>query len=1110
VWIIDSGATCHLQGTTTDHVIPSDDNTNPITVNAFGGKSLTSSKIGKSHINTNVTISEVARIPNGEANLLSVAAICDDNNTVVFTKHGCDIIQSSGKVLLYAPRNGNLYTVPITKTATSYYNTSRNVTTYDTLHRRLGHMHTIRIDTLHNHPDISDHISRFSPSTHTKCISCTVCKATRPSIGKSAMLPHPHILDCCYSDIKEFPISDNGARYFLTCIDSSSRFTQVYILKAKSDATAAIKQYFDYCRVIHNRVPKLFHTDNAPDLCAGALPEFFAAQKTGLSTCPPNTPEFNGVAERKNRSLDECARTLLHTAKLPMTFYPLAVKHACDIQNRWPHASTRNRIPAALWTNNPVTYADLRVFGCDVYCLKRPEHQDITRAQLGIFVGIQERNKCSKVYMPVTGRVWNVRQPTFVESSFTRPLDSNAFARSGSAYEDALEPSSNPPLFTPIPTGSLQTSTTDTTSDMSSSSTSEPTIRPLPMTIPSHPPALPHQREASVIARGRISAIAEYESNNTSSTSSSSASITPALDRNVVKLLVPVPSTPPLSTVRAPTAPAVTPKTEIPTTTIPIVRHSTRISKPPTRLGDYAMSTKPKTYAEAVITKSQPDLPFTKSSPELKLHDFKEAIQDEWKSLMDMKVFKKVMRPPGIKAIKSKWVFRIKPNGMKKARLTAKGFMQRYGVNYTETFSPVVNLNTVRTVIALAASQNMSLHQMDVKTAFLNAPLNDTVYMEQPEFYHDGNSENVFVLLKSLYGLKQAPREWFNTLSGKLKALGYKQTKSDPCLFFKQLRNELTLIPFHVDDLKIATNSPTELALLQRGLEESFEITNVTDNKYLGIEIIETSTSVILSQKEYLSDLLDEHDLLHCRTVPVPMINMNLPDATTTPDPTIQHTYRSIIGSLLYAANYTRPDIAFAVNMLARFMHGPTEVHLSAAKHILRYIAGTLDLHIEYQRGVSPNITAYSDANWSDPKDGKSTSGSLITLANAPIIWSSSRQHSVALSTCEAEYIALSVTTQSVIWLRELLKEISFPIGRPTEVYSDNQAAIQLAKNPNSAARTKHINVRFHFLQQHVKNKDITVIYLPTASMPADMLTKALPRIKHSIHTSSLLHKTKY
>jgi len=487
--------------------------------------------------------------------------------------------------------------------------------------------------------------------------------------------------------------------------------------------------------------------------------------------------------------------------------------------------------------------------------------------------------------------------------------------------------------------------------------------------------------------------------------------------------------------------------------------------------------------------------------------EYREAIKAEWAMLHQLNVFTSVPRPPKhVKVIKSKWVLKTKPNGKKKGRLTAKGFMQRYLVNYNETFAPVVNTNSVRLVIAMSASLNLSLYQFDVKSAFLNAPLHEDIYMEKPEYYQDNDNSTVLKLNKTLYGLKQAPREWYTLLGNKLSALGYTKTLSDPCFFFKAKPNSLlTLVPFHVDDLKIASNDINEIQFLKKGLSDSFELSTVSDNRYLGIDIIEHKDEITLCQSEFITELLEEHNLLNCRTVNTPITDTDLPAATTTPDPSLQHIYRSIVGSLLYVANYTRPDICYATNYLARFMHGPTEVHLSAAKHVLRYLAGTINHHISYKRGAIPTILAYSDSSWSDPLDGRSTSGFVITLASAPIMWASHRQTIPALSTCEAEYIGLSTATQSILWLRGLLGELGFSFSNPTPLHGDNEAANLLAKNPSSAARTKHINVRFHFLQYHVKQNDICILYLSTVDMIADLFTKALQRVKHDHHTRSLL-----
>jgi len=482
-------------------------------------------------------------------------------------------------------------------------------------------------------------------------------------------------------------------------------------------------------------------------------------------------------------------------------------------------------------------------------------------------------------------------------------------------------------------------------------------------------------------------------------------------------------------------------------------------------------------------------------------------MKNEWNNLIKKNVFSIHPRPQdGTRVIKSKWVLKTKLDGTQKARLTAKGYMQQHMVNYTETFAPVVNSVTIKTVIALAAALNLKLYQIDVKTAFLNAPLDEVIYMDFPEHISGGNSQHVLKLQKSLYGLKQAPREWHITLSNHLKSIGYTQALNDPCLFFKLQGPSITLIPVHVDDLKICSNSPAEVLKLQQCLNETFEISIVTNNRYLGIDIVDTSDAILISQHDFIRDLLGEHNLLECRTVSTPLNVSVLPPAVENPDPQCQAQYRSIVGSLLYIANTTRPDISHATSMLSRYMHGPTPTHLSAATHVLRYLSGTQQLCLKYNKGGEITLKAYSDANWSDPEDGRSQSGSIIFLNNCPIAWSSTRQKIPALSTCEAELIALTLTATNTLWLRNLLAELHLSQLSSTVIHCDNQAAIHLAKNPNSSSRTKHINKNFHFLKYYENSRELAFKYVPTAENTADIFTKSLQRLKHNLHRSSFLY----
>jgi transposase InsO family protein len=496
---------------------------------------------------------------------------------------------------------------------------------------------------------------------------------------------------------------------------------------------------------------------------------------------------------------------------------------------------------------------------------------------------------------------------------------------------------------------------------------------------------------------------------------------------------------------------------------------------------------------------------------------WKVAIQKEYDSIIKNGTWTLVPRPKNAKVVKSRWVLRIKDTGLHKARFCAKGFTQRWGEDYDETFAPVAKYTSIRTLFALLAGRkNSKIHQMDVNTAFLNSDIEETVYVEQPEGYEvPGKEDFVCLLRKTLYGLKQSPRAWFQLIASVLVDFDFQQCESDPCIFIhKNDKGEQTYIALYVDDLLIAGDNDEDIATIKRRLSERFEMKDLgIASKFLGMEIeYGEDGSIKIHQNQYIRQLLERHGMHDCSPVTTPMdtsVKLAAINASTEAagDP---HEYASIVGGLMFAACVTRPDIMCAVGQLSQFLNNPSSKHLLAAKRVLRYLQGTSTYGIMY-RPPPLRLQGYSDADWAGDIDTRrSTTGYIVMLNNGAIAWKSRRQPTVALSTMESEYMALTEATKELKWIRTLLAELGHSNGNsngdepPTDLFSDNQSAIALAKNPVSHARAKHIDIRHHFVREAIQDKVIWVQYIPTTEMTADSLTKALGREKHEKCTARM------
>ena len=484
---------------------------------------------------------------------------------------------------------------------------------------------------------------------------------------------------------------------------------------------------------------------------------------------------------------------------------------------------------------------------------------------------------------------------------------------------------------------------------------------------------------------------------------------------------------------------------------------------------------------------------------------WKAAADDEYQSLLDNDTWDLVKLPRGRKAIGCKWVFKVKHDGdgeveRFKGRLVAKGYSQKYGIDYDETFSPVVRFSSIRTLLALAVQKGMLIHQMDVVTAFLNGRLEEEIYMQQPEGYITPGSEDLVCRLKkSLYGLKQSPRCWNKEFQEYMKSTGFTQCTADPCVFVRVIGDNLTIVAVYVDDLILVTVNQAEMDELKEALACRFKMKDMGELHYcLGISVVQDKKNGCLGihQKQYIQKMLEKFKMVDAKTVTTPAdINVKLVKDDGVSRKVDQSHYQSIVGSLLYAAIATRPDIAQAVSAVSKFSAEPTEAHLTAVKRILRYLKGTMDLSLQYRSSDCGELIGYSDSDWAGNLDDRhSTSGCLAQLSGGAISWLSKKQATVALSTAEAEYIALSATTQEVVWLRRLLNDLGAAPPTAATIMEDNQGAIALGKNPVNHARTKHIDIWHHYVREAVEDHVIDLEYCPTKKMIADLLTKPLPK----------------
>ena len=446
-----------------------------------------------------------------------------------------------------------------------------------------------------------------------------------------------------------------------------------------------------------------------------------------------------------------------------------------------------------------------------------------------------------------------------------------------------------------------------------------------------------------------------------------------------------------------------------------------------------------------------------------------------------------------------KWVYKLKHHSdgsiaRYKARLVAKGFHQQYGVDFDETFSPVIKLPTVRLILSLAVSLHWPLRQLNVKNAFLHGILKEEVYMTQPQGYIDSTHPSyVCKLQKFIYGLKQAPRAWFESFTTQLLHLGFITSTTDSSLFIYKDNKVIAYLLLYVDDIVLTSNTPTFLDHLIQQLNSVFYLKNLGSLHYfLGLQITRTSSRLYLNQSKYAQELLKKHNMLDCKPASsssCPNTRLSPHDGDLLPDP---HLYRSMVGALHYLT-FIRPDISFVVHQVCQYMFAPTTIHFAAAKRILRYLWDTFNHGIEFTPGPL-HLSAYTDADWAgDPDDRRSTFGFLVYLGNNAVTWSAKKQPTVSRSSTESKYRALAIASAKLCWVRSLLKDLGIYLTDPPVLWCDNVSALAIASNPVFHARTKHIEVDFHFVRERVLRKNLVVKFVSTVDQLADIFTKSFP-----------------
>jgi len=487
-----------------------------------------------------------------------------------------------------------------------------------------------------------------------------------------------------------------------------------------------------------------------------------------------------------------------------------------------------------------------------------------------------------------------------------------------------------------------------------------------------------------------------------------------------------------------------------------------------------------------------------------------EAMLTELESLQDKGTWEIVEKPAGANVVGCKWVFKRKRHQdgsvyKFKARLVARGFSQIPGVDYHETYSPVIKMKTIRLLMALSVENGWEQEHIDVLTAYLNSPINEVVYMKQPEaFLVADPSKYVCRLKKCIYGLKQAAMEWHCFIDSALKNLGLTKLAADCCVYVNESKD--LIIGLYVDDLGV-WGLRRRIDWLKHQLSLLVEIRALGNiSELLSLKVDRPSNDFVeINQLSYAKQILEAAGMSECYGLASPLEYKRETYVAPPAEPCDKSLYLKVHGKLLYLAGTSRPDLSFAVSFLGTFRHCPSMFHWRDLQHVVRYVQKTKELCLQYRKSGKP-IEVYCDASWaSDALDRRSNTGFVIMLAGSPIIWVSRKQRLTAISSVHSEFLAMIEVTKEVMWLRQLLTELgqSRFIETPCVTNTDSLGAIGLTNHDNTKDANKFMVTKIQFLREQVGLKEISFAHVPGKENIADLLTKTLTGLK----TSELTHE---
>ncbi|KAI3827948.1 hypothetical protein L1987_02037 [Smallanthus sonchifolius] len=1013
---------------------------------------------------------------------MSVSQVCDQKHWMIFTDKECFVLSPGlsipppEKILLTAQRKENLYILDMNEVtpsgSVSCFLSKASVDESALWYKRLSHVNIKTINKL-----VKNNLVRGLPNKEFQledhCIACLKGKQHKSSHKPKTLNTNDTPLQLLHMDLSgPTNVMLMGKKsYCLVITDDYTRFSWVYFLRTKDEIAEILKSYILRVENQSNQKVKIIRCDQGTEFKNHTLNCFCESKGIERQYSAPRTPQQNGVAERRNRTLIESARSMLADSKLPLTFWAEAVSTACYVQNRVLIVKPLNKTPYELWFQRVPYIGFLKPFGCP--CTILITHGVLpkfgAKSDEGYFVGYSSQSKAYKVFNSRT---------RIVEESANVECREHIVCEQGKGLNWLFDIDSFSQIFEPLIFSNMES-----TSTQSPASTSSIDYR---LHFPKSSIRL---RRPSIDPPSVMEAIEASEAGTRlSNVTSSNLSETENLDKdssvNVVDVVDAITEN---IDVAADVEDSSTLNEETPDQNQSNLEQRIHLEVVPAQWihKEHPQENIISQVHQGVLTRSKSheaniclfssflsQVEPKKIDEALKHSSWIDANQEELLQFKRQDVWKLVDLPPGKYAIGTRWVFRNKQDERgivvkNKARLVAQGYTQEEGIDYDEVFAPVARLEAIRIFLAYAASKNFTVYQIDVKSAFLYGKID-----------------------KALYGLQQAPRAWYETLSGYLLSNNFRRGAIDQTLFIKNEGGEILLDQIYVDDIIFGSTRKKLCKDFEILMHSKFEMSSMGElNFFLGLQVKQVSNGIFISQSKYVKSILERFRMADCSAARTPMqvYHQLTPDKDS--QDTDQHQYRAMIGSLMYLIA-SRPDIMFAVCLCARFQAAPKVSHLQAVKRIIRYLKGAPRLGLWYSKNDNFNLYAYTDSDYGGCNlDKKSTSGGCQFLGGRLISWQCKKQTCVSTSTAEAEYIAASSCCAQVIWIQNQMLDYRMSF-MATPIHIDNMSAISITNNPVQHSKTKHIDIRYHFIRDQAEKKRIILTKVHTNEQYVDLFTK--------------------